>query len=135
MLKRIFCILFVLIMAFALCTTVFAYGNNEVMPCYEYTKSHSASLYIANGKAICESSVIGYSDTVDKVVIEMTLEKKVLWWWSSQEEWNGTFNNYRGILSKECAVKSGTYRISSVGYVYDGNNKETINFYSNEIKN
>lgn len=109
-------------------------ATGEIQPYYSYTSNHVADIVISNGQAICESTITGYSGTTTKVTITMYLEKKTLWWWSTETSWTGTFNSYRGVLSKSHAVGGGTYRVKAVYVAYSGSKSETITGYSSEVK-
>ena len=109
--------------------------SSVIQPYYEYTSYNKANLDISGGQATCESTISGYSGITTKVTITMYLEKKTLWWWSTQASWTGTFNSYRGALSKNYAVGGGTYRVRAVYVAYSGSNSETITGYSVEVKN
>lgn len=109
-------------------------SNYGIQLYYSYVVKHNTSIAISNGQAICESTLTGYSGTTTKVTITMYLEKKTLWWWNTETTWVGTFNSYRGALSKTHAVGGGTYRIRTVYIAYSGSKTETITGYSQEVK-
>ena len=109
--------------------------ESDVMPCYEYTSNAVTSLGIStNGTATCSASLNGYSGTTTKIVIKITLQKKTLLWWSTEESWSTTINNYFGSLVKTASVGSGTYRVKAEFTVYSGSNSEEITIYSQEKK-
>ena len=107
----------------------------DIQPYYEFTSYNKATLNISGGQAICESTLTGYPGITTKVTIKMYLEKKTLWWWSTETSWTGTFYSYRGTLSKNHAVKGGTYRVKAVYVVYSGSESETITGYSSNVNN
>ncbi len=140
--KKLLCFVMSIVTIALLCGTVaYAQGsitenfNSEIQPCYEFTKSNNETLAISNDSALCGSTLTGYSGTTTKITIKMSLEKKVLWWWSEQTSWTATFNSYRGSLSKSYSVGGGTYRVKAVYTVYSGTQSETITGYSQEVKN
>lgn len=140
MCKKIFCIFLSAITMLCFGTIANAQSNVEsnsdfdIQPYYGYTNNQSTDLIISGGQAICESSLTGYSGTTTKVTITMYLEKKTLWWWSTEASWSDTFYSYYGTLSKAFAVKGGTYRVRTVYVVYCGNENETVTGYSSEVK-
>ncbi len=107
--------------------------ESDVMPCFEYTNTTATSLSIStNGTATCLATLNGYSGTTTKIVIKMTLQKKTLLWWSTEESWSTTINSWYGGLSKTASVGSGTYRVKVEFTVYSGSNSEEITTYSQE---
>lgn len=109
-------------------------AETAVQPRYSYTGSHSTTIVIKNDVAYVESVVDGYS-TVTSIKMTLTLQKKVLWWWSDVTEWSDiTPGNYLS-MSERTSVGSGTYRAKLVAVVCAGTNSETIEGYSNERSN
>ncbi len=107
--------------------------ESDVMPCYEYTNIAATSLSIStNGKATCSTSLNGYNGTTTKIVIKMTLQKDSWLWWSTEETWTTTVNNWYADLTKTATVDSGTYRVKAEFTVYSGSNSEEITIYSQE---
>ena len=103
--------------------------EETVQPMYKYTATALVSLSILNNTAQCISQISGYQ-SVTKVNITMTLEKKTLFWWSDVEKWTATYNSPVAQFAKSHSVKSGTYRVKTKFIVYSGNNSETITAYS-----
>mgnify|MGYP007078761020 FL=1 len=101
----------------------------------QYTKNTNTFLSITSNVAYAESSIIGYSGITTSVKITMSLEKKVLWWWSVQDAWTQTFNSYSGYLQRTAPVSGGTYRIRTVFVAYSGSNSEETVGYSETIIN
>lgn len=107
--------------------------ESDVMPCFEYASTASASLNISTDKmATCTASISGYAGTTTKIEIKMILQKKTLLWWSTQETWTKTINGSLGSLIKTTSVNSGTYRVKIEFTVYSGSNSEEITTYSPE---
>lgn len=137
MFKKIGGVIMALVMIMNLCIISFAYvsENDDIKPYYSYTASVRTLLNISNGNATCSARLTGMSGTTTKIKITMTLEKKVLFWWSEQETWTQTFNSYTGTLSKNYSgANSGTYRVSAEYIAYSGTNSETITDTSAEVK-
>lgn len=145
MLKRIISLLLSIVLLCSVSTVAYAQNpdaiqeNNialqaaDVTPCFEYTNSTVTSLSIStSGKATCSTSITGYSGVTTKIVIKMTLQKKTLLWWSAQETWTTTINNFVGSLVKSATVDSGKYRVKVEYTVYSGSNSEEITTYSQE---
>lgn len=123
----------VLLLGFS--TNTFAVREPEIQPYYAYTQSYKTTLSISGGKAYCMAKLTGVSGTTTKVKITMTLEKKVLFWWSEKETWTQTFNSYNGTLSKTYIdTGSGTYRVNAEYIVYCGAKSETITDTSLAVK-
>ena len=136
MIKKLCGVIMGLIMLLSCNVTCFALaaGGTEIQPYYTYTESVNTMLKISNGTATCVSSILGKTGTT-KVKITMTLEKKVLFWWSEKETWTQTFNSKNGTLSKTYSVAdSGTYRITAEYVAYSSSGSETINDTSAEVK-
>lgn len=137
MFKKFFSVIMGLILLLSCNLTCFALSTKEtdIQPYYTYTNLVSTTLSISNGTAICKAKLTGKTGTTTKVKITMTLEKKVLFWWSEKETWTQTFNNYNGTLSKTYSgADSGTYRITAEYIAYGSSGSETINDTSAEVK-
>lgn len=146
MYKKIISLMLSIILIF--CVSVVAYAEtpaitpeileqteSDVMPCFEYTSTTGTSLNIStNGTATCLATLNGYSGTTTKIIIKMTLQKKTLLWWSTEESWSATINSWYGGLSKTASIDSGTYRVKVKFTVYSGSNSEEITTYSQEKK-
>lgn len=109
--------------------------ETTAQPRFSYTAYTATSLEITtNGVAYCTANVEGYYGTTTKIHIEMKLQKHTVLWWSTQETWEGTFNDYVGALAKTKTVGSGTYRVKAVYTVYSGSASEEITGTSQEKK-
>lgn len=108
--------------------------SEGIAPRYSYANIVRTNLTVSGGQAKCQSTIVGY-ETVTKINVSMTLEKKTLLWWTAQESWTQTYNNVDDAnFIKYCNVNGGTYRVKSVYTVYSGSDSETITDYSNEVK-
>ena len=107
-------------------------GEPGIQPLFEYTNVTTASLSISNGTATCSSRLMGYSGITTKIEIKMTLQKKFLLWWNTEETWSTTINDCMGSLTKTASVDSGTYRVKVDFTVYSGSKSEEITTYSQE---
>ena len=126
---------FVTLLSFSLNSFALAAEEPEIRPYYSYTINHQTTLTKSGEKLVCKSSLVGIQGTTTKVKITMTLEKKVLFWWSEKETWTQTFNSYSGTLSKTYSdAGSGTYRVSAEYVAYSGTKSETITDTSAEVK-
>lgn len=146
MVKKIISLMLSIVLIFCVSTVVSAESpvvtpgtleqtESDVMPCYEYTNTAATSLSIStNGKATCSTSLNGYNGTTTKIVIKMTLQKDSWLWWSTEETWTTTVNNWYADLTKTATVDSGTYRVKVEFTVYSGSNSEEITIYSQEKK-
>lgn len=136
-LKKIFSVIMSFIILLSCSLTCFALATKEaeIQPYYTNVETIRTSLSISGGNASCIAKLTGVSGKTTKVTITMTLEKKVLFWWSEQETWTQTFNSYNGTLSKNYSgANSGTYRITAEYIAYSGTNSETITDTSSEVK-
>ena len=107
----------------------------QIQPRWSYVNYTQQHISVSNGKIVCEGEVQGYPGVTTKITISLYLEKKILFWWSDQDEWNTTYQNYRGSFKGETAMpSSGTYRTKAVYTVYSGSSSETITGYSSELK-
>lgn len=99
---------------------------------WSYTNYTATSIRIASGgTATCSSLIQGYPGTTTKVTIEMTLQKRfLLLFWTDEQTWKQTFTGEYGSLVKNCSVSSGTYRVSTTYTAYSGNNYEVITMAS-----
>ncbi len=109
-------------------------SDSLVQPLFEYTNVTGVSLSISGGKATCVTTINGYYGITTKIVIKMTLQKKTLLWWSKQESWTTTINDWYGGLTKTASVGSGTYRVKVEFTVYSGSKSEDITTHSQEKK-
>ena len=107
-------------------------GEPGIQPLFDYTNVTTASLQISNGTAICAASANGYSGITTKIEIKMTLQKKFLLWWNTEETWSKTINDSYGSLTGTTSVDSGTYRVKVDFTVYSGSKSEEITAYSQE---
>lgn len=110
-------------------------NNQQIQPRWSYTSFTAQNIYISNGQIACHGEAEGYPGTTTKVTITLYLQKKTLFWWSDEEEWSFTYQNYRGSLTGKTSMpESGTYRTKAVYTVYSGSSSETITGYSSELK-
>lgn len=101
-------------------------AENQVQPRYTYTHGISATILKSGGKAVCGGSVDGYNGTTTKIAMTITLQKKTLLWWSTEQRWSRTTNNYYNDASYTISVDSGTYRVKVDATVYAGSNYEEV---------
>lgn len=106
--------------------------GNEIVPCYNYIKSHTQTLTISGSKATCKATLVGYNGTTTKIVFKITLQKKTLLWWNDVDSYTITYHGYTGSPSRSFTVGSGTYRAKVVYTVYSGSASETITDYSSQ---
>lgn len=129
--KRIITVILCLSMLFSFCCIVNAAG---VQPRYSYFIDSSVTLTIADGEAKMRSVCNYNSDLTHSVSIDMTLQKKVLWWWDDVANWSGTYSSTPTVMSKTHNVGNGTYRVKTEFTITanDGNT-ESITGYSEEV--
>lgn len=135
--KKFIGLLMLVAFLFSFSTKAFALATQkpEIQPCYSYTTNVNTLISTSGNKVDCTTTLRGKPNITTKVKITMTLEKKVLFWWSEKETWTQTFNSYNGTLSKTYIdADSGTYRISAEYVAYSGTKSETITDTSAEVK-
>ncbi len=136
--KRIVCLLMSLLLLFPmniLASAATVSEESQVQPRWSYTNIAYTGLSISSsGTATCSADAEGYYGTTTKIHIKMTLQKYTVLWWSKVETWEGTFNNYYGLMGETAQVGSGTYRLKTVFTVYSGSSSEEITLTSPEKK-
>ena len=71
---------------------------------------------------------------MERVIIEMHLEKKTLWWWDDVTSWTVSYKGGYCNLSEHYTVGSGTYRVrTEFTIIALGGDTETITEYSEEV--
>lgn len=107
--------------------------ETTVQPRFSYTNYTATGMKLTtSGVAYCTASIEGYMGITTQIHIEMKLQKYTILWWSAVETWEGTFNDYYGILSTNKSINSGKYRVKAVYTVYSGSNSEKITGTSQE---
>jgi hypothetical protein len=143
MTKKIACLL--LSALFLFCTGAFSVSATErtspaedIAPStptrLSYTNMTATGLKIVSGTATCTASIEGYPHLTTSVKIEMTLQKRfLLFFWSDQATWTQAFPTYYGTLQKTYPVSSGTYRTYAVYTAYSGSASETTSGHSSDV--
>ncbi len=132
MTKRILSLILSMFLLFTGSVAVAA--DDAVQPRYNYTSSTTVNISISSNTAHCTAQLIGYS-SVDKIKITMTLQKKTVLWWSEVDTWTTTYYNSYALMTKDCSVGSGKYRVKAEFTVYSGSNSEEITSHSLECEN
>lgn len=135
MFKRIVIIAMLIVMSLSCVTTAnaaVAPEDSTVQPMFNYTATTVTSIDINNGTAYCLADVIGES-CVTKIVVNITLQKQSLFWWSTVDSWEIVFLSDNATVEKSASVGSGTYRVKAVYTVYSGSDYEKITSYSPEL--
>lgn len=117
----------VMLLVGATCQTTYAATRveNEVMP-LSIDASKSASLTISSGTAYAKCKVVGTVGNLDKIVINMYLQKKNSnGYFENYKSWYSTKSSYYHNLSKSCSITSGTYRVYVRVICYNGSDAET----------
>lgn len=100
-------------------------ADDEILR-YQYIQGKQCELAISGGTASISSSVKGTNGSTTKCEIELKLQKKVLFWWTTVETWNKTALSYQTSLNVTHSVESGkTYRAVAVVTVWNGSNSES----------
>ena len=94
---------------------LFGIGTFSASARLSYTNMAFTALILKNGKATCSASLEGYPGTTTKVSIVMTLQKRtLLLFWSDEVTWSQTTSGYYAILEKTASISSGTYRTKAI---------------------
>ena len=107
-------------------------SDTGIQPRYSYTDSTLVTLGIDNGTADCFAYIEGYKNITTKVSIEMTLQKKTLWWWNEVKTWSYSVYDYQTSIEEFISVDGGTYRVKATFTAYNGSANETVTDYSPE---
>ena len=136
MLKKIFCIVAVLIICISsvLCVNSSALtidqSNSEIQLMYTNVQTVTSTLSISSRTASCKSYVKGISGTT-KILVIQKLQKKSGNSWATVQTWSKTFDSIvASVTNTKSSLASGTYRIRTTAKVYCGSNYETINVNS-----
>lgn len=93
---------------------------------FQIIQQINCDLVITSGTAIIQSNVKGTAGSTTKCEIELKLQKKVLFWWTTVETWNKTALSYQASLNVTHAVDSGkTYRAVAVCTAWNGSSSES----------
>ena len=119
--KRIITLALLAIMLFAMAVPSFA-TDNGVMPCLNNTSSTESIFVITDdGEAIVSYICFGYEGITSRIVVEIKIQKKVLWWWNNVDGASWTDETTEYYLNSEHSIqlsKSGTYRAVITYTVY-----------------
>ncbi len=100
-------------------------ADDEILR-YQYIQGAKCDLVISGATASISSSVRGTYGSTTKCEIELKLQKKVLFWWTTVETWNKTSLSYQTSLNITHAVDSGkTYRAVAAVTVWNGSSSES----------
>ena len=119
--KRIGFLALAIAMLFVFTFHVFA-EDNAITPRYNNTGSTEAIFYInSEGLATVSYTCIGYSGITTNIVVEIQLQKKVLWWWNDVDGASWTDSSAGDYCTNEHDYqlsKSGTYKAIITYTVY-----------------
>lgn len=119
--KRILTLALLAIMLFAMAVPSFA-TDNGVMPCLNNTNSAETTFVIDdNGEAIVSCICVGYEGITSRIVVEIKIQRKVLWWWNNVDGASWTDETTQDYLHVEHSIqlsKSGTYKATVTYTVY-----------------
>ena len=102
----------------------------RIAPLFVYTQSTYTNLSIDSDEALCYASLTGYEGVTTRIDITIYLQKRVLFFWTTDTSWSDTFYDYEASMYQLHLVSSGTYRVKAVYVAYSGSNSETITEYS-----
>lgn len=119
--KRIITVALLVIMIFAMAAPSFA-TDSGVMPRLNNTDSTEVVFVIDdNGEATVSYICFGYEGITSRIVVEIKIQKKVLWWWNNVDGASWTDETTEYYLNSEHSIqlsKSGTYRAVITYTVY-----------------
>ena len=93
---------------------------------YQIIQQNNCDLVISGATAIIRSNVGGIAGSTTKCEIELKLQRKVLFWWTTVETWNKTAMDYQASLNVTHSVESGkTYRAVAEFTVWNGSSSES----------
>lgn len=95
----------------------------------------NCDLRISGSTAVLLSDVKGTAGSTTKCEIELKLQKKFMFWWTTVETWNKTALSYQTSLNATHSVESGkTYRAVAVCTVWNGSSSETATAASASVE-
>lgn len=95
-----------------------AFASDDVMPCYTYTSTVSASLSISSGTATAKGSIVPYNSRPTSVKVQ--LQRYSDGQWSTISTWKDSDTGGVSSAGGTKTVTSGySYRTFVTGYVYD----------------
>lgn len=101
-------------------------ANDEIPIKYQYIHQAYCNLEITGGTASIKSFVKGSAGSTTKCEIELKLQKKVLFWWTTVETWTKTAMDYQASLNVTHSVVSGkSYRAVAEFTVWNGSSSES----------
>ncbi len=104
--------------------------DNPIQPYFTYL-FFIQSFLGSDGDIHCSAQS---SPSVTHGAIEVTLQRKVLLWWSSVQTWEQDYTGSYGSLYKKATLESGnTYRLKATYTVYANGESESFTDYSNEV--
>lgn len=107
-----------------------AQENSSIQPYFTYI-SFIHSFLGTEGDIYC--SIDGRL-SVTHGTINVTLQRKVLLWWSTVETWEQNFTGSYGSLDRKTTLENGnTYRLKATYTVYANGESESFTDYSNEV--
>ncbi len=109
--------------------------DREVPVKYQYIYGIRCELSIGGEAASINSYVRGTNGSTTKCEIELKLQKKFMFWWTTVETWNKTALSYQTSLNARHSVESGkTYRAVAVCTVWNGSSPETATAMSAAVE-
>lgn len=93
---------------------------------WQIIQQANCSLAISGGEASIRSNVRGTYGSTTSCKIELKLQKRVLFWWSTVETWEKTQADYQTSLNVSYPITSGkSYRAVAVLTVWNGSSSES----------
>jgi hypothetical protein len=137
--KKLICLILTFVFSCCMATSVFATNedskiNDEIELPYAYAIVLTSTLNISSKNAICCSTVQGKTNSITKIIVTQTLQKKSNSTWSDVTSWSKTVNASGARFNNtKSSIGSGTYRVKTVAKVYSGSNYETVTAYSTTV--
>ena len=100
---------------------------------FTYINMAKSNMSLTGSTLQCRSTLNCYSN-VTKIEISSTLQKKVLFWWTTEQTWVLSYYGDQYTFINTTTIGSGTYRLKSDFVAYSGSNSESTTVYSSELK-
>lgn len=110
--KKTISFILVAVVLFSLFTMVVSASNEEIMICNNNVAMTDSNFIIVDNVAYVDVSYIGYSNVTTNAKITITLQKRtLLLFWSNETEWIDTSDRVSNTFNHTYPVSSGTYRV------------------------
>ena len=110
--KKTISFILVAVVLFSLFTMVVSASNEGISVCNNNVAMTDSNFIIVDNVAYVDVSYIGYSNVTTNAKITITLQKRtLLLFWSNETEWIDTSDRVSNTFTHTYPVSSGTYRV------------------------